>query len=268
MQNSPAFKNISFRQCIFCAAIFSHLIAHRFVQRRLRQDWNDQISSLLLHFVRFRQLYRFCIFPPLCRFYRFWVFVAFPRFCWFSSNCLFWQSCLFGQCFMSWSIFCPSQFRIIWTNWPSPFLCAGKNGKTWKSRGSRWPPTFRFHFAHQRSNCLPLGSQGRGTVDQQLGICASARYRAVSSRIKKVRPKTWLCLLGFDTCLFRNSPKGMIYDNGLHQIAMNYLFTNYKEYHPRPSLSYNNHLFPRWIQKKHDVWYFTCKCWRKIHEFI
>ena len=37
----------------------------------------------------------------------------------------------------------------------------------------------------------------------------------------------------YSRLLFRNSPKGMIYDNGLHQIAMNYLFTNYKDYHPR-----------------------------------
>merc|ERR1712001_310339 len=29
----------------------------------------------------------------------------------------------------------------------------------------------------------------------------------------------------------RNSPKGTIYDNGLHNIAMNFLYTDYRDYH-------------------------------------
>ena len=34
----------------------------------------------------------------------------------------------------------------------------------------------------------------------------------------------------FDNLLFRNSSKAMIYDNGLHQIAMNYLFNDFPIY--------------------------------------
>ena len=60
------------------------------------------------------------------------------------------------------------------------FSTKGQDRKTRQCGGSCRPPTFRFHFAHQWSNSFSPRTQGRGTADQQFGICASVGYRAVS----------------------------------------------------------------------------------------
>ena len=60
------------------------------------------------------------------------------------------------------------------------FSTKGQDRKTRQCGGSCRPPTFRFHFAHQWSNSFSPRTQGRGTADQQFGICASVGYRTVS----------------------------------------------------------------------------------------
>ena len=86
----------------------------------------------------------------------------------------------FGGCLTNWCFFMQLSTNALKSRFFSYFFLKGQDRKTRQCGGSCRPPTFRFHFAHQWSNSFSPRTQGRGTADQQFGICASVGYRAVS----------------------------------------------------------------------------------------
>jgi hypothetical protein len=115
---------------------------------------------------------------------------------------------------------------------------AGENGQARNTFLGGRIAASRFYPPNQWPDCLSHETQRCWTYDLWLWIRLATRHWEVlvhnieveSSAIDKFTLITTRYILFLPQ--YRNSPKSMIYDNGLHQTTMNFLFTNYRDHHP------------------------------------